>query len=255
MQRRKFIQRSIAVTAAASTGLSLTAMQSRKANEYYELRVYEMRRGSMLDNYLSKALIPTLNRLGVKNVGVFTELGKSEPANVYVLIPFASPDAYHTIYNQLKTDTAFATASTEYNQIPVDSAVYWRYESSFMFAFDGLPQMIVPKGGARIFELRTYEGYSEDAVRRKIKMFNEGELEIFNRVKLNSVFFGDVISGRNLPCLAYMVAFKDMDERDANWKAFSADPEWQRISKLPEYANTVSKIHKVFLEPTGYSQV
>jgi hypothetical protein len=46
-----------------------------------------------------------------------------------------------------------------------------------------------------------------------------------------------------------------MEERDANWKAFSADPDWQKVSKETQYANTVSKIHKTFLEPLPYSQV
>jgi hypothetical protein len=86
-------------------------------------------------------------------------------------------------------------------------------------------------------------------------MFNDAEFDIFNRVKLNPVFFGENISGPNLPCLTYMAVFKNMEERDQAWKAFSADPEWQKVSKLPEYANTVSKIYKIFLEPISYSQI
>jgi hypothetical protein len=124
-----------------------------------------------------------------------------------------------------------------------------------MIAFDGLPKMIVPESGPRIFEVRTYEGYSEDAVARKIKMFNNEEFTIFNRVKLNPVFFGEIIAGPNLPALTYMVTFKNMEERDKAWKAFGPDPDWQRVSKLPEYANSVSRIFKTFLEPLPYSQV
>jgi len=115
--------------------------------------------------------------------------------------------------------------------------------------------MIVPANQPRIFEIRTYEGYSEDAVRRKVKMFNADELPIFYKVKLNPVFFGKVIAGEHMPCLTYMLTFKDMAERDANWKAFSADSDWKRISAAPEYANTVSNIIRVFLEPVAYSQV
>jgi hypothetical protein len=186
---------------------------------------------------------------------VFTEVGKSEPIKVYVLIPYASFEEFGKVTLNLSNDKEFQQASTEYNKIPQDQAVYSRYESSLLLAFDGLPKMIVPAAEKRIFELRVYEGYSEDAVRRKVKMFNEGEFEIFNRVKLNSVFFGEMIAGKNLPCLAYMVTFKDMEERDRSWKAFGQDPEWQRISKLPEYENSVSRIYKTFLEPLPYSQV
>jgi hypothetical protein len=257
MKRRTFIQKTAVTAGLATAGLpSFSASPAPSQKEIYELRVYELRWGrGALDKYLSTALIPALNKAGVKNVGVFTETGKSEPGKVYVLIPYRSFEDYGKVLLGLKQDDAFTLASAEYNQIPEDQAVFSRYESSLLVAFDGLPKMIVPANEKRIFELRVYEGYSEDAVRRKVKMFNESEFEIFNRVKLNSVFFGEMIAGKNLPCLAYMVTFKNMEERDANWKAFGEDAEWQRISKLPEYEHTVSKIYKTFLEPVSYSQV
>jgi hypothetical protein len=115
-----------------------------------------------------------------------------------------------------------------------------------MIAFDGLPKMKLPETKERIFELRTYLGYNEDAVRRKIKMFNEEEFEIFYRSKLNPIFFGEVISGKNLPCLTYMITFKDLAERDKNWEYFLKYPAWQKVSKDPKYANTVSKIIRLY---------
>jgi len=200
-------------------------------------------------------LIPYLNKSGVGHVGVFNEISKSEPFRVYVLIPYPSIEAYGSILNNMQKDEDYQKASEEYNRVAVDQPSYWRYESSFMVAFDGLPKHVVPAAGSKLFELRIYEGYSDDAVRRKVKMFNEGEFDIFKRTNLNSVFFGENVSGKNLPCLTYMISFKNMEEREANWKKFIDDPEWKRISKLPEYANTVSKIHKIFLEPTSYSQL
>jgi len=86
-------------------------------------------------------------------------------------------------------------------------------------------------------------------------MFNESEFQIFDRTKLNRVFFGEKVAGKNLPCLTYMVTFKDMAERDANWAAFSADPEWKKSSSDPQYANNVSNIIRVFVEPMPYSQI
>jgi hypothetical protein len=46
-----------------------------------------------------------------------------------------------------------------------------------------------------------------------------------------------------------------MAERDANWKAFSADPKWNDMKGKDEYKDTVSKIIRVFLEPMTYSQI
>src|SRR5690606_19661967 len=204
--------------------IDLAAQSADK--EVYELRVYEMTMGSatVFDDYLSKALIPALNRNGVKHVGVFREIGKNEPAKMYVLIPYASMDAYGKSRSALATDKAYQSASESYNKL--EKPVFFRYQVRLMLAFDGLPSLVVPPKGERIFELRTYEGYSDDAVARKIRMFNSGEFEIFDETKLTPVFFGEVIAGDDLPCLQYMITFKNMEERDNNWKAFSAHPDW-----------------------------
>ncbi len=253
MERREFIQKSFLATSAI--GMTPTATADETTKEIFELRVYESRSTQNLENYLSKALIPALNRLGIKKVGAFSEIGKSEPAKTYLVIPYATMQDYAATISQLKKDKDYAQASLDFNQLGVDQAPFFRYDTSLMIAFDGFPKLVAPEIKPRIFELRTYEGYSDDAVRRKIKMFNESEFPIFYRTKLTPVFFGEVIAGKNLPQLTYMITFKDVEERNANWKAFGADPEWQRILKLPEYANTVSKIYKTLLEPLAFSQI
>lgn len=258
MRRRQFVSTSLLAGATLTTADALTAQPAPKQKELYELRTYELRFGSPqsnIENYLKDALIPAMNRQGVKTVGVFREMGKSDPAKLYVLIPHTSMESYATAASRLTSDSAYATASQAYNQLTPDRAPYARYSTSLLSAFDALPQLIVPAKESRIFEIRTYEGYSEDAVRRKVKMFNVDELPVFYKVKLNPVFFGQVIAGEHMPCLTYMLTFKNMEERDANWKAFSADPDWKRVSGAAEYANTVSNIIRVFLEPVAYSQI
>ena len=86
-------------------------------------------------------------------------------------------------------------------------------------------------------------------------MFNEVEMDIFKKTNLNMVFFGEEIAGKDLPCLTYMLAFRDMEERDINWKGFSSDPDWKRVRSLQEYADTVSSITQIFLKPLPYSQL
>src|SRR5687768_17368402 len=97
MERRDFIQKSILTTVAvAGAGLGTSVADERKKNnQIYEFRVYDMRRNiAPLNNYFSNALIPALNRMGSENVGVFSELSKSEPAKIYVLIPYKSFEDY-----------------------------------------------------------------------------------------------------------------------------------------------------------------
>lgn len=257
MKRRQFVTSSLLATATLATAQT-QAVNAAPKKAILELRTYEMRFGAsaaILENYLKDALIPALNRQGIKAVGVFREVGKSDPVKLRVLIPHLSVESYATAAGALGSDAVYVKASQVYADITPDKAPYTRYTTSLMLAFDALPQVVVPAPEARIFELRTYEGYSEDAVRRKIRMFNVDELPIFYRTKLNPVFFGEVIAGDNMPCLAYMLTFRNMEERDANWKQFIADADWKRISQASEYASTVSNIIRVFLEPTPYSQL
>jgi len=86
-------------------------------------------------------------------------------------------------------------------------------------------------------------------VRRKIKMFNVEEIPLFHEVGLHPVFFGDMIAGPYRPCLTYLLHFKDMAERDANWKKFIDHPDWNAMKVKEEYADTLSNIQKVFLKP------
>ena len=80
MKRRKFISASALAVSAAGVGFALPSeKEDYSKKELYEWREYEIRFRSNpadLDNYIQKALIPALNRLGVKNVGVFRESGE-----------------------------------------------------------------------------------------------------------------------------------------------------------------------------------
>lgn len=226
--------------------------------EMYELRVYELKFDSpenILNDYISNALIPALNRQGIYNIGVFEELGEALPKKIYLFIPYENMGAFQNTYEKLKTDTAFKTASESYNTAEEQSFPYETYSTSFFIAFDGFPKVVKPNSDDTIFELRIYESYNEDAFMRKVKMFNESEFKIFEDVGLRPVFFGEQIAGEHMPNLTYLLAFKDMNGHDVSWKKFGPHPEWQRIVNLPEYANAINNIRRVFLKRVSYSKL
>jgi hypothetical protein len=86
-------------------------------------------------------------------------------------------------------------------------------------------------------------------------MFNRAEIAIFKRTGLTPVFFGETLIGSKMPNLTYMLTYDDMAAREKNWATFLADPEWKKLSSIPEYATAVSNISNVFLRPTAYSQI
>ena len=115
------------------------------------------------------------------------------------------------------------------------------------------PKLSAPKN-ERVYELRSYEGASEKLFRNKVQMFNAGkEINLFDRLGFNGVFYGEVVFGAKMPNLIYMTSFANMPARDAHWKAFGSDPEWKRLSALPEYQHNVSRSDITFLRPTDYS--
>ena len=122
-----------------------------------------------------------------------------------------------------------------------------------------MPVIEVPAVSAekkpRVFELRLYQSHTEDHARRKVKMFNDGEIQIMRDTELAPVFFGETLIGPTVPNLIYMLSAPDKDSHKKHFDAFKAHPEWKRIKVLEEYKDTVSKIQSWFLKPTSYSQL
>lgn len=253
MQRRNFIRAGAAgAVAVASSQLgAVTRPQPVAGSEIIEWRIYEMRFGGnegLLRDYLTNALYPALLRKGATQFALFHEYGNPNPGKLHAMISY--PDAATYVAGQsLVDDEVYQNAAKEYDAVTADKPIYTRFTSWLLEAFAGMPQAVSTDPDAGLFELRVYEGYSEDAVRRKIRMFNDHEVQIFKDTDLDAVFYGNLIAGPHRPALAYLLQFDDMEERDANWAKFGAHPEWNRIKGLPEFANSVSNIQRTFLVP------
>lgn len=255
MNRRKFV----AAAAAATPATLIGAHHAKKPTQYLEWIRFEVlnnsRRGD-LEKFLRNVVVPGLNKLGCSPVGVFRPKYGAHGAEVFVLVPHNDIDSFLTVWDKLAaTDAYRAAADTE-----MDTPLYDRMESSLMSAFSHMPKVEVPKAiegvRGRIFEIRTYESHNRLKGDLKVEMFNEGgEIEIFRDVGLHPVFFGKTLSGPLMPNLIYMLGFKDMEERDKNWKRFSGSPAWDELKKNKRYAGTVSAISDNILQPTNYSQI
>jgi hypothetical protein len=267
MKRRDFLKSSLVATSLAGIGSVLTssaAEEKQPAREFYELRLYHLRRGpkqKLFEDYCREAAIPAMGRLGIGPVGVFNVMTGPDSPTVYVLIPYKSADEFITTAERLKADPDYQKAGAEFISAPATDPAYVRVESSLMVAFDGMPKLEVPAAAAekkpRIFELRTYESHSKRANKKKIEMFNIGEIAIFRRAGLAPVFFGETIIGPKLPNLTYMLTYENQAAREASWSKFGADPEWKKLSTTPGYTDPeiVSNISNVLLRPASCSQI
>jgi hypothetical protein len=260
MQRRQFLQATTAAAGALVTVPVLSNAQDVKGDrEYFELRSYTVKPGKvpLMDAYLDKSLIPALNRLGVKPVGVFYENTAIEKPVAYVLIRYKSLEEYATAAAGVSDDPQYQKAAADYLAAEATDPVYDRIESSLLRGIAGQPGLTAPALKSRLFNLRIYESHNEAAALKKIEMFNQAELAIFRRVGLTPVLFGEALIGSRLPNLTYLLVYDDDDARQAAWKKFGGDPEWQKLRAIPEYTDKriVSKITNKLLTPTPYSQV
>jgi hypothetical protein len=259
MERRDFI--------AAAAGSSLAAATARAATppQLLELRKVRLRFGPMearYADYARDALVPALNRAGVKPVGAFTVLVGPDAPAVYLLLPHPSAESLVGLSARLADDAEYRRAAAAFRALPAGDPPYVRRESSLMLAFASMPAVEAPAGpqaaSSRVFELRTYESHNESATSKKIEMFESGgEIAIFRRVGLAPVFFARDLVGATLPSLTYMVVFSDMAAREKAWAAFREDADWVKLRSTPGLSNAdiVSNIRSVLLRPAPYSQI
>ncbi len=228
---------------------------------YYQFKIYHLTTKAQedrVDKFLQGAYLPALHRAGIANVGVFKPVVKDSEQLVYVFIPFSSWKQFEGLDKTLSADNQYLADGKDYLEAAYNDIPYKRIESIILKAFDEAPMPFVPQLSSpkaeRVYELRSYEGPTENYYKNKVVMFNKGnEVGLFKRLGFNAVFYSEVISGPHMPNLMYMTTFNNKDDREKHWKAFGDDPEWKTLVAKPEYQHNVSKADIIFLRPTDYS--
>lgn len=247
------------------------AADSEPGREYYEIRRYRLAdegsRQTVLA-YLEDALVPALNRAGIGRVGVF---GVEPPAeadepidpvdalSLWAIIAFPTIEDFTAMKSTLEADAEYLEAAAPMYATPRQEPIYERMESWFLRAFKGMPAMELPPqtaaGKDRIFELRLYESHNEETARRKVHMFDNGEIDIMRDVDMGPLLFAELLIGEDVPALVYILSASDMEAHREHWQAFGGHPEWIRMRDMDYYKGTVSRIENVFLRPTAFSQI
>lgn len=233
--------------------------------EFYEIKIYHLENQSQsdrLEQYLEKALLPAMHRLGIYKVGVFKPVQTDANAGklLYLFTPFHSLDQFLKLPGLLEKDEEYKMMGKDFLDTAHDKPCYSHIESILLKAFEHMPFLNTPAFDTpvseRIYEMRSYEAASEKLYRQKVKMFNQGgEVSLFKSLEFNAVFYAEVISGCRMPNLMYMTTFKNMASRDQHWDAFRTAPKWLELKAMEEYQNTVSKSDIFLLHPTEYSDL
>jgi hypothetical protein len=252
------------------TGLAASALMSARpadtetAQTYLEIKTWRLHNSeedqpTRVADYLEAGLTPALARAGARLVGAFSNLIGPDGPYYVTLAQYSSMAEMQNVLAKLSSDDAHVQALQKLNT--GSGLPFVRVESSLLKSFAGMPAVDVPeasqKHSPRIFELRTYESQNFLTLARKVAMFNEGEMRIFQRLGMRPVFFGETIVGPKQPNLMYMLSYDDLAARDRLWRDFGSDPEWKKLSGRPELKDSeiVANISNVILRPLIFSAI
>jgi hypothetical protein len=105
-----------------------------------------------------------------------------------------------------------------------------------------------------VYELRVYhcyEGKLPDLLRR----FREHTTKIFEKHGMTNVaYWSPMDEPQKSNTLIYILAHPSREAAATNWRAFSADPEWQSVQKASEAnGKIVEKVDSTFIVLTDFS--
>lgn len=264
MERRNFI-RLVGILAATCMLFVITSCENQTSapaikKEIYEWRIYTLtgEDGTALDNYFKDIMIPAYSRQGIK-AGAFRPLALREEEQDTRHILFIYPDinTYFRIKDAIWEDEVFTNAAQPFFDAtaPRGSIAFSNYETYLSEAFSQFPAHRVAEGSQTVFQCRIYWSGNEEANKRKVKMFQEGEIAIFDESGINSVFYGEIFAGPRMPAIMYLTSYKDEESMTEVWGNFRANPGFRPLSQDPQYANTAINNRTMILSPMPYSQL
>jgi hypothetical protein len=223
--------------------------------QIYEWRIYTLTEegGSVLDDFFKESLIPAYNRCNV-SVGAFCLYKPEEKDQRYLLFVYPDLMTYNEVRQAVWNDNDFQESARPFFETSAPNPVYSVYETYLCEAFDKIPEMRMPDKSRTLFEYRNYYSPNEDANARKIKMFNDEEIDLFDKVGINSVCYGEILAGTRMPALIYLTWYYDEATRNSAWDAFGKHPDWGQMKSKPMYKNTATNNQFILLSPMPYSQ-
>ena len=113
---------------------------------------------------------------------------------------------------------------------------------------------VVEAQSARVFELRTYTA-PDGKLEELHKRFKDHTMRIFKNHNITNIaYFRPQDAPLSQNTLIYLIAHPSREAAKADWAAFQADPEWQKVAnESQKNGKIVAKVESVFLDPTDYS--
>lgn len=257
-----------AITLAAATLLAacatpVKAPEAPKAPALglYELRVYTAAEGKMaaLDARFRDHTTKLFARHGMTNIGYFkpvTAPGAAPDNRLFYILGYKDRAARDASWKAFAADPEWVSV---YQASQAGGSLTTAIANTFFTPAEYAPVLNLSSSAApRLFELREYRatpGKLENVHAR----FRDHTRRIFDKHAMTSIgYFRPVAGQTNLENkMTYLLAFPSQEARNASWRAFAQDPEWQSVAKESEKDGPIldqpGAIVSVLLTPTDYS--
>ena len=111
---------------------------------------------------------------------------------------------------------------------------------------------VQPDPRTAVYELRTYY-VAPGKLEALNARFRQHTLKLFERHGMTNVAYWNDMDAPNGRVI-YILAYPSRAAREADWKAFSQDPEWREVVAASEAnGKLVEKVESVFMNMTDYS--
>ncbi len=241
-----------ALTAALTTQ---TLAQDAPENGLYELRIYTAPEGRLTE--LSQSFrdkgAALLESHGMTNVGYWLPLDTADERVVF-LLSYPDRAARDAAWQALAADPELgelAAMRSESGSTPI------AFQTVLLAPTDYSPAPVPPtEDTAHVYEMRTYHA-ADGRLEALNARFRDHTLGLFETHGIGNVLYFTPLPGQDMPetTLLYFVAFPDADARNAAWRAFLTDPEWQEVAQESERDGPLMSgpPESLMLVPTEYS--
>jgi hypothetical protein len=213
----------------------------------YELRVYDAMPGKLgaLNDRFANHTIGFFKNHGIGIVGFWTAMIGTSNQLTYIL-SFDDMADREKKWGAFQADPGWHKARAESE---TDGPLNAHVQNSFMRLTPYSPQ---PKISTNLQELRVYQ-----AVPGKLPALNarfaDHTTHLFEKHGIKNIGYWTQDVGPSNQ-LFYMVGYDSLADREKNWAAFNADPDWQKARAESERDGPLtSQTHSSILQPTAYS--
>jgi len=229
MNRRSFVG-VMGAAGAAQAGFGQTTPAKRTrifVQQNYLLKIGPQ--GARLTDYLSKTYLGALAKVHTGPTLVLEATLATHLPQVTVFTGYQSVEEMWSVRAKLDGDQALEAATDAWEaETPFENIT-----SSLLRVGDYSPELapLNPQPTTpRVFEMRIYHAPTWKNMRGLEWRFREGEVRILTKVGAAPILFAPTVIGADVPNMTWITAFENEAARDKAWAAFSADPEWQKLS-------------------------